>query len=141
MLAEVNAEHISNRFGRAAGRKPRTAVECEKAILGAILVDENAMGRVRETLRVVHFADMHHAIIYATMLIMDDSGTPIDQVTLSEELLAVGALPSVNIPHFVAVLAGETHTSANIVYHAKFVIRAYASRLNSKMEVWSGDGE
>ena len=60
--------------------------EAERSVLGAILIDKDAVTVVSEILRAAHFYNERHGIIYDSMLTLSEQRLPIDIVTLSNEL-------------------------------------------------------
>jgi replicative DNA helicase len=66
--------------------------EAEKAVLGAVIVNNGLMAQIEGSLRPEHFSLASHRTIYAAMLVLAQSGHPIDFVTLRDELTAGGML-------------------------------------------------
>ena len=59
-------------------------IEAERAILGAILLDNSALNVIAEKIQPDYFFHTHHRTIYLAMLEMCEDGFPIDLVTLTE---------------------------------------------------------
>lgn len=117
--------------GARVDRAQPQAVDVEKAVLGAMLLDNSAISRVVEVLgdEAVFYLSAHRKI-YASMLELYDRGEPVDQVTVTEQLLTRGELDDVGGAVAVAALAGEVATSANVVHYADIVLdRAMRRRL------------
>ena len=68
------------------------APEIEEAILGACLIEQEAMPLVADTLRPEMFYSMRHQVIYAALLAMYQAGMKIDILTVKEELAHRGKL-------------------------------------------------
>jgi replicative DNA helicase len=107
------------------------AVEVEKAVLGAMMLDGASISRVVEVLGDAStFYQTAHRKIYAAILSLYERGEPADQVTITEELGSRGQLEDVGGPAYIASLAGEMATATNAEYHAKIVLeRALRRRL------------
>lgn len=104
-------------------------VEVEKAVLGAMLLDNDSINRVVETLADESvFYNTTHRRIYAAILSLYERGEPADQVTVAEELARRGSLEEIGGPATVAALAGEMATAVNAEYHAKIVLEAALRR-------------
>jgi len=117
--------------GERGDRVQPQAVDVERAVLGAMLVDNTAINRVVEAL-VGETAFYHtvHRKIYVAILALYDRGEPADQVTVMEELSRRGNLEDVGGAVAIAELAGEMATAANAEYHARIVLdRALRRRL------------
>ena len=99
------------------------ALEVERAVLGAMLIDNMAINRVVEVLGdETAFYHTPHRRIYAAIQKMSERGEPIDQVTLTEELVRRGQLDDVGGAVLIAELASEMATAANAEYHAQIVL-------------------
>src|ERR1039457_5187362 len=70
---------------KIAGNLP-TNIEAERAILGAILLDNSAFNEAAEHLKVADFSLDSHRRIYARMVDLAESSRPVDMITLIEEL-------------------------------------------------------
>lgn len=113
-------------------RKALTATEGEIAVLGACLIDADAILLARRLLSVEAFAVARHRVIYRAMLRLADAGQPIDPVTLSEDLTARGELADAGGMAYIAELLDAVPTAANLEYHARIVAdRAARRRLHS----------
>ena len=99
------------------------ALEVERAVLGAMLIDNMAINRAVEVLGdETAFYHTPHRRVYAAIQSVSERGDPVDQVTLTEELLRRGQLDDVGGAVFIAELASEMATAANAEYHAQIVL-------------------
>ena len=99
------------------------AVDVERAVLGAMLIDNMAINRVTEVLGdETAFYHTPHRRVYAAIQNLSEHGEPVDQVTLAEALSRRGQLDAVGGAVFIAELAGEMATAANAEYHAQIVL-------------------
>ena len=99
------------------------ALEVERAVLGAMLIDNMAINRVVEVLGdETAFYHTPHRKVYAAIQKMSERGNPVDQVTLTEELVRRGQLDDVGGAVLIAELASEMATAANAEYHAQIVL-------------------
>ena len=67
----------------------------EQSVLGAVLIDKDAMIDVAEFLRPEHFYNDQHGMIFAAMVILFEAHEPIDVVTLTAALKTAGNLKAV----------------------------------------------
>ena len=67
-------------------RLPPSSVEAEASVLGALLLDRDAIVAVAEFLEANHFYDSRHSEIYQSIIDLYQKRTPIDVLTVSEEL-------------------------------------------------------
>ncbi len=103
------------------GRVPPHNLEAEKAVLSAILLDNDALYRILNEVRDTDFYHPAHQTIFAAMVALKDANQPVDLHTLSDSLNTAKTLDSVGGPVFLAELADYAATSANVVHHAKIV--------------------
>ena len=114
--------------GRGLDRLPPQAVEVEQAVLGAMLIDQRAVGRAIEILDEGTFYHGPHARIFQAIIALYERNEAIDQLTLAEELKRRGQLEEVGGVVYLATLAAEVATAANIDHHAKIVLDKGLSR-------------
>jgi replicative DNA helicase len=114
--------------GQGLERMPPQAVEVEQAVLGAMLIDQRAIGRSIELLDDTCFYHAPHTTIYRAILALYEKGEAVDQLTLAEELKRGGTLDGAGGPVYLAKLAAEVASGANIEYHAKIVLEKSLSR-------------
>ena len=102
-------------------RLPPQDIEAEKAVLGAILIDNNAINPVVEILKESDFYREAHKIIYATMLELHQKHEAIDLITLVNALKKADNLAKVDGIAYISGLLNTIATSANVKYHAEIV--------------------
>jgi len=105
----------------ALDRVPPQNVDAEQALLGALMLDREAIFSVVEHVRTSDFYKEAHRIIYDCLLTLNDRSEPVDLVTLVEELRQRGDLEKAGGISYVASLANAVPTAANAVYYAKIV--------------------
>ncbi len=112
----------------AYGHVQPQAIEVEKAVLGALMIDREAYMEVCELLQIESFYDPRHQKIYAAIQQLGVEEKPIDVLTVTDMLGKNGTLAEVGGPGYVAELSSMVATSANIAYHANIVAQKYLSR-------------
>ena len=93
----------------------------EAAVLGAILLDNDALGTVGSSLEVDHFYREGHRYIYRAMLELGDVLDPIDTVTLAEKLREHDRLKAAGGGAYLVQLSSETPAAINVEHYAKIV--------------------
>lgn len=106
----------------AAGRIPPQAVDVEKAVLGAMLIDKEAVPKALEVLDAPSFYNPVHQKLFGSMVALFEKGEAIDAVTVVEELRRRGELNPVEHPGYVTELTMNVTSSANVEYHARIVL-------------------
>ncbi len=105
-----------------SGRVPPQAIEVEEAILGSMLIDENAVGKIIDVIDETCFYKEAHRIIYQAMLGLYAQSQPIDLVTLTEELRKSNQLDRVGGSYFVSGLSQKVPSASNVQHYAKIVL-------------------
>lgn len=109
-------------------KKPPQALEAEAAILGAILLDPEALPRVMQFLKPEHFYSPTHRLIYQAMLSLFNNKSPYDIITVANELRRMKALELVGGHPFLSSLMELVLTAANCEEHARLVLEKALQR-------------
>jgi len=104
------------------GRIPPQAVEMEKAVLGAVMIDSDSFIRVRDLLDENCFYQPMHSTIFSAMAQIDSAHQPIDLLTVTEALRSMGKLEETGGELYLAHLTEVVPSSANIEYYAQHVL-------------------
>jgi len=108
--------------GSGGLRVPPQAVEAERSVLGAMLLDGRAIGRALEILDEASFYRPAHRRIFSALVnLWQRKEDAVDAITLSDELRRNGDFESVGGATYIAGLMDAVATSANVEYHAQIV--------------------
>ncbi|MFC4665168.1 replicative DNA helicase [Falsiporphyromonas endometrii] len=110
------------------GRVPPQAVEIEKAVLGAVLLEKDAYSTVSEMLKPSSFYLHAHELIYESIIRLAAQQRPVDILTVTEELRKNEVLDEVGGAAYVSSLTSEVAGSANLEYHAQILAQKALSR-------------
>ncbi|WP_297212994.1 MULTISPECIES: replicative DNA helicase [Thermodesulfovibrio] len=102
-------------------RLPPQSLEAEQAVLGALILEGEAITKAIEILSPEDFYREAHKKIYQSMLELFDKNEPIDLITITEHLRDKGELDNIGGLSYLSHLATIVPTAANIRYHAKLV--------------------
>lgn len=102
-------------------RVPPHSVDAEQAVLGGLMLDNQAWDRVADRLSQYDFYRPDHRTIYRVMADLALQSKPIDLITVSEVLERTASLEQVGGLAYLGALAKNTPTSANIVAYADIV--------------------
>lgn len=102
-------------------RIPPHNIEAEQSVLGAIIMDHEALIVATETLKPKDFYRPDHQQIYEAMTELHVSNSPVDLVTIQNRLSEKGVLEQVGGISYLAELATIVPTSAHIKEYAKIV--------------------
>lgn len=103
------------------GRIPPHSVEAEQSVLGAMLLDKEAINTAIEIIRPDDFYKDANKEVYEAMLVLNNRNEPIDLITLSEELKRRGTLESIGGLTYLANLSSSIATTANTKYYCEIV--------------------
>ncbi|MDZ7744839.1 MAG: replicative DNA helicase [Candidatus Saccharibacteria bacterium] len=102
-------------------RVPPQSPEAESSLLGAILIDPDAIVKVADTVAVIDFYDERHQRIYEAMRSLYDSHKPIDVLTLSDQLKASGFLDMAGGSAYLTELTNFVPTASHADQYAQIV--------------------
>ena len=111
----------AERSSEFAGRQAPWSNEAEQAVLGAMLLDQDAALKAAEFLDDTMFYREGHRLLFRAMIALTERGDVIDPVTLRDELARRGDLDRAGGMEYVATLIDVVPTAANVDYHAKIV--------------------
>ena len=100
---------------------PPQNLDAEQSVLGAMLIDKDAVLRAMEFVRPQDFYRDAHKHVFEAMLDLTERGEAIDLITVTEELRQKGVLDQVGGAAYVAGLANLVPTAANVEYYARIV--------------------
>src|SRR6516225_8644266 len=96
-------------------------LDAERSILGAILLDNNALNAAIEALKAEDFFIPQHRNIFTQMIALGESQQAIDLVTLTEELHRRGELDSSGGAPYLASLVDGVPRVSNVEHYARIV--------------------
>lgn len=114
-------------FHSANDRMPPQNIEAERSVLGAMLLNPDAVGPVTEILQgngaEVFYAPSHQ-YIYDAVIALYTKSRPIDAITLQDQMERDGTLESSGGLVYIADLTSSVPTSANVQHYARIVLDA-----------------
>ncbi len=138
-MAKRQAENYDIEKLKSSAKLPPAAVEVEMAVLGAMLIDEEAVPKAVEVLKPDSFFDKRNRLIFESATVLYEAGEPIDTVSLYEELKKAGKIDEVGGAAYISKLTQDVSSAANIDYHARVVLEKWILRklISSSMEIAS----
>ena len=118
------------------GNIPPHSTDAEVAVLGAMLIDKEAVAKVVEVVDAECFYHDKHVLIFKAMMAMFERGVTIDLVSLSDQLQRDGTLERVGGMFALTEISVRTVSSANVEYHARIVLERF---LKSQLIKVAGD--
>ena len=112
----------------APARSIPASVEAERAVLGSLMIDPDAIIKVANFLRPEDFFRERHAWLYEAMYALNERREPLDFVTLVDELERRSRLADVGGPAYLTDLIASTPTALYIDHYARIVERTAVLR-------------
>jgi len=108
-------------MGHEEIRVPPQNLEAEKSVLGAMLIDEDAIGLATEILDDAWFYDEPHSRIYKAIVELYNARKQVDLITLSDKLKADGSLDQIGGVSYLSSIIDFVPSSANVEHYAHIV--------------------
>lgn len=119
---------LARDISESLGKLPPQAVDLEEAILGALMLEKNALTAVVEFLRPDHFYKEQHKEIFNAIIDLFKASEPVDMRTVVAQLRKNAKLELVGGAYYIAELTSKVSSAANIEYHARIIIEMAIKR-------------
>ena len=111
------------------GRVPPQAKDLEQAVIGAMMIDGGAVNDIIDILRTPEaFYDKKHKVIFEAITELYSTSTPIDILTVTEELRKQGSLELAGGAYYLSSLTNKVASAAHAEYHSRIIIEKYIQR-------------
>lgn len=104
------------------------AIDVEKLVLGALMIDKDAFSVVSEFLKPQTFYEPRNQKLYQAIQTLNMEEHPVDISTVIEELKREGTLEDIGGPMYVLELSHDVASSAHIEYHAHILAQKFLAR-------------
>ncbi|HDN59104.1 MAG: replicative DNA helicase [Candidatus Neomarinimicrobiota bacterium] len=103
-------------------RVPPHSLEAEQSVLGAMMLEKEAVSKAIQYLEPSDFYTAQHQVIFKAMIDLFNEGQPVDQVSVVDRLDKNGSLEVAGGAYYITGLVESTPSAANIEYHAQIVL-------------------
>lgn len=110
------------------GKLPPQALDLEEAVLGALMLESDALSTVADILKPESFYKEAHQRIFRAIISLFSESEPIDLLTVTAKLRSTGELTLVGGAAYVTELTTKVHSAANIEAHARIISQAAIKR-------------
>ncbi|MDH3708890.1 MAG: replicative DNA helicase [Cyclobacteriaceae bacterium] len=125
-------------FASNLGKLPPQAVDLEEAVLGALMLEKDALTTVIDILKPESFYKDAHQEIYRAIVILFNNSEPVDMLTVSNQLRQDGKLEMVGGAYYLTELTSRVNSAANVEFHARIVaeqaIKRELIRISSEIQ-------
>ena len=110
------------------GKLPPQAVDLEEAVLGAIMLEKDALAAIIDIIKPEAFYKEAHQIIFSAITRLFAKTEPIDILTVTNELKFTGELDAAGGPFYIAQLTNRVASAANTEFHTRIIIQKFIQR-------------
>ncbi len=110
------------------GKIQPQAIPLEEAVLGALMLDREALPQVMDILRSESFYLESHQHIYKAIIKLFERSNPVDLLTVTEELRKSGDLDKIGGGYYLVELTNKIASAANIEYHSRIIAQKHIQR-------------
>ncbi|MCW3104402.1 MAG: replicative helicase [Bacteroidetes bacterium] len=110
------------------GKMPPQAVELEEAVLGALMLEKDALTNVIDILKPQSFYKEAHERIFSAIERLFTRSEPVDILTVTQELKKTGELDLVGGAYYITQLTNRVASAANAEFHARIISQKYIQR-------------
>ncbi|TVQ90871.1 MAG: replicative DNA helicase [Bacteroidetes bacterium] len=110
------------------GRVPPQALDLEEAVLGAMMLEQNALTNVVDILKPEVFYKEAHQKVFKVIHTLFSDSQPVDILTVTQKLQQEGELESVGGAYYISQLTNRIASAANIEFHARIVLQKFLQR-------------
>ncbi len=110
------------------GKLQPQAVDLEEAVLGAIMLEKDALTNVIDILQPESFYKEEHHRIFDAIRRLFSKSQPVDILTVTNELKQSGELDLVGGPYYITQLTNRVASAAHVEYHARIIVQKFIQR-------------
>src|SRR5690349_1847838 len=115
-------------LSESLGKLPPQARDLEEAVLGALMLEKNALNSVVEFLKPEHFYVEAHKVIYEAIVDLFKATEPVDMRTVVNQLRKQGKIELLGGAYYIAELTAKVSSAANIEYRARVIMEMAIKR-------------
>jgi len=117
-------DEINAQFGKI----PPQAIDVEEAVLGALMLERDALHRISDVIDTASFYKQEHQTVFETVKKLSIEGKPVDLLTVTRALIDSGKLEAIGGPMYVTQLTSKVASAAHIEFHAKIIAQKFIQR-------------
>jgi replicative DNA helicase len=128
MANENKLQKSHQELSIAVGRTQPSAIEMEEAVLGALMLEKDAIEVVLDLLSPEAFYKPEHQKIYTVVKQLAENGKVIDLLTVTQELRNRGWIAEIGGAGYIAQLSNKIASAAHIDFHARIIAQKFIQR-------------
>ena len=119
---------LKKQIHESLGKVPPQALELEEAVLGALMLERDALSAIADILKPEAFYKEAHRVVYEAILFLFNDSQPVDLLTVTAQLRKDGTLEAAGGAYAVTALTTKVNSAANVEYHARIIIEMAIKR-------------
>lgn len=127
-LNSLNSADLQRNILLEHGRVPPQATDLEEVVLGALMLQKEAINAVIDILQPEVFYKEANQKIFAAIKSLFTKSEPVDILTVTNELKFAGELDIIGGPYYISQLTNRVVSSANIEFHARIILQKHIQR-------------
>src|SRR6201989_1080064 len=110
------------------GKLPPQAIDLEEAVLGALMLEKDALSSVIDVLKAEVFYVEAHQKIFNAIRTLFEKTSPVDILTVTSQLRSQGELEMIGGAYYITELTNRVASAANIEFHSRIIIQKFIQR-------------
>ena len=110
------------------GKLPPQAIDLEEAVLGALMLEKDALSSVIDILKPEVFYEDNHQKIFDAIRYLFEKTSPVDILTVTAQLRQQGELEMIGGAYYITELTNRVASAANIEFHSRIIIQKFIQR-------------
>ncbi|MBU1719481.1 MAG: replicative DNA helicase, partial [Bacteroidetes bacterium] len=110
------------------GKLPPQATDLEEAVLGALMLEKDALTQTIEIISPGAFYKETHQKIFTAIKNLFGKSEPVDMLTVTNELRRTGELEEIGGAYYIAQLTSRVASAANVEYHSRIIMQKFLQR-------------
>src|SRR5665213_3362976 len=110
------------------GKLPPQATDLEEAVLGALMLEKDALSSVIDILKSDVFYEPRHQRIFEAIRVLFEKSSPVDILTVTAQLRQQGELEMIGGAYYITELTNRVASAANIEFHSRIIIQKFIQR-------------
>ena len=110
------------------GKLPPQALDLEESVLGALMLEKEALTNIIDILKPENFYKDAHKEIYQSIIDLFNDSQPIDLLTVTNQLKKNGTLDIVGGSYYVTKLTTRVNSASNIEFHSRIILEQSIKR-------------
>ena len=128
IISKISRENLGLSKKVDLGKLPPQALDLEQSVLGALMIERQALTDVIDILKPNNFYKDSHKEIYQAIIDLFNNSEPVDLLTVTNQLKKNGKLDFVGGSYYVSQLTTRVNSASNIEFHSRIILEQSIKR-------------